>query len=107
MNEVLIIGQRIWAARSLRELSIRQLAREAGMSKSALHRYECGQVACPPSWRLVDLAGVLDVDAMWLAAADNRPPCRNPADSAWIRDRLSQYNAAEVRPVSARYYPLR
>lgn len=80
-------GRRLWAARHLRGLSIRQLAKAAAISKSAAHRYETGQVNPPPQ-RLVDMALALEVDPFWMSGDNSRSACESITDEAWLADKL-------------------
>ncbi|MGQ0777633.1 MAG: helix-turn-helix domain-containing protein [Pseudonocardiales bacterium] len=61
MDATRTIGWRIQRIRNARDKSLRVIAGLAGMSKSTLHRIECGQRELTLS-EIVALASVLEID---------------------------------------------
>ena len=64
--DIKLIADRIKYARSLRDLTLDEIADEIGVAKSTVQRYEKGLIASPKLPVLQAIAKTLDVNPMWL-----------------------------------------
>ena len=64
------IGERIKHARSLRNYTLEDIAKDIGVAKSTIQRYERGQIAHPKLPVLHSIANSLNVNPGWLVGKD-------------------------------------
>lgn len=64
------IGERIKHARSLRNYTLEDIAKDIGVAKSTIQRYERGQIANPKLPVLHSIANSLNVNPGWLVGKD-------------------------------------
>lgn len=68
--DVKLLGYRIKSAREDRDLSIDEVAREIGVNKSTISRYEHGEIERPKLPVINALANILCVNPAWLIGKD-------------------------------------
>ena len=93
--DIKLIADRIKYARSLRNLTLDDIAEDIGVAKSTVQRYEKGLIASPKLPVLQSIAKSLNVNPMWLSGK---------SDSIEPEDPLMKY-ATEME-VNQRFYNL-
>lgn len=68
---MIVLGRRIRLARQHLEITQEQLAEKAGVSRTAITRWESG-LSEPTVEHLIELCNILNVDACYLLGVDNR-----------------------------------
>lgn len=74
--DIKLIADRIKYARSLRDLTLDEIADEIGVAKSTVQRYEKGLIASPKLPVLQAIAKTLDVSPMWLCGKTDLIDCK-------------------------------
>ncbi|WP_176224656.1 TetR family transcriptional regulator [Rhodococcus sp. 1168] len=96
------IGARVRVQRKLREMSLRDLARELGVSAATLSAVENGHTGLT-TVRLAQIAGVLGIQPSTLVPADELPtlnahPVRKP-EPASVHNGWRTYSPLEIDPI--------
>lgn len=66
----ILIGKRLKEARTLRNMTLDDIADDVGIAKSTVQRYEAGKISKPKIPVLHAIANALDVNPVWLCGHD-------------------------------------
>jgi repressor LexA len=99
-EERISMGDRIKIARELRNMTLEDIAKEIGVAKSTIQRYETGKINTPKIPVVMAIADALNVDPSWLTG---KTDTMDPQKTAVAPGPPKFSN---IRPITIKKFPL-